>query len=633
MPNKWWETAAGPGPAATTNGLAYALHVSTYGAVGDGVTDDATAIQAGIAAAALAKQPLLFDAGKTYLVKSELTITSPVSLCATVANMGNGQYATIKAGPASAWTPGGGGMKSVFKVMTDGCYFSGIMADSNNMTKYCWFVGRSSFGHWEQCGAYNGLIDGFHLARYQNETGLPFAFNDTNHFEDCWAVNNGRLWMSNATALEGFKTQVVGGTVSTTSGSDVITFAGTDFATLAAWLRFGDFICISTGSGDFPATGAMYLRIDDVAIVPGSNQITVGHRFIPDQTLSGKKFMIGQGAGYWSCDFGDNNVNRISGGLWRGNGGAGIHASGLVGPHIENVQSDFNAFYGIAIGPGNVDQTFSTSLVHPYLESNLVSHLLYSGAYGINVISPEWGAGAQRNTLSHGAYGIAMPGSTENMSAIGSTASDVPSTKGSAFRNTGTVSQYVGGVSTQVAAQTIAYDNATLQLATSADVAYTSTPTLAAGVNYGDMCTLFNASAGNYTTVDDYRKRAGTTLRLKTPSVALGPGDSLTLMWDQTYWTELKRSVAAVAGSSTGSPGSATINQTQGRSAIAAGASTVTITNSMVVSGDVVMLTLEDLDATAIRLKVVTNNGNFVVTANANATATTKFSWLVVKQG
>jgi hypothetical protein len=84
-------------------------------------------------------------------------------------------------------------------------------------------------------------------------------------------------------------------------------------------------------------------------------------------------------------------------------------------------------------------------------------------------------------------------------------------------------------------------------------------------------------------------------------------------------------------GDSSASPGAATINKSAGRSAIAAGASTVVITNSKVLAASVVLAVLEDGDATATSIRVsAVAAGSFTVTANAAATAATKFRWAVI---
>lgn len=80
-----------------------------------------------------------------------------------------------------------------------------------------------------------------------------------------------------------------------------------------------------------------------------------------------------------------------------------------------------------------------------------------------------------------------------------------------------------------------------------------------------------------------------------------------------------------------GTPGDATANTPMGTSALAAMASTVRITNSLVTTASNVrtQLTGAAFDATATALLVTKGAGFFDVTANAPATATTTFDWTV----
>ncbi len=84
------------------------------------------------------------------------------------------------------------------------------------------------------------------------------------------------------------------------------------------------------------------------------------------------------------------------------------------------------------------------------------------------------------------------------------------------------------------------------------------------------------------------------------------------------------------AGNSTGTPGNATINLATGRSAIAAGASTVTITNSLVSATSIVFVVLQTNDATAILKNVVPGAGSFVVNTTAAVTGNTNFGWWTI---
>lgn len=80
---------------------------------------------------------------------------------------------------------------------------------------------------------------------------------------------------------------------------------------------------------------------------------------------------------------------------------------------------------------------------------------------------------------------------------------------------------------------------------------------------------------------------------------------------------------------STGTPGAATIDRPTGKSAIAAGASSVVITNSLVTAASRVLITPHARDATCKELIAVPAAGSFTVSGTANATATLPFSWEV----
>lgn len=80
---------------------------------------------------------------------------------------------------------------------------------------------------------------------------------------------------------------------------------------------------------------------------------------------------------------------------------------------------------------------------------------------------------------------------------------------------------------------------------------------------------------------------------------------------------------------STGSPGAATINRPIGKSAIAAGASSVVITNSLVTAASFIALTPHARDATCKELIAVPGAGIITVSGSANATAALPFSWEV----
>lgn len=79
------------------------------------------------------------------------------------------------------------------------------------------------------------------------------------------------------------------------------------------------------------------------------------------------------------------------------------------------------------------------------------------------------------------------------------------------------------------------------------------------------------------------------------------------------------------------SSGSRTVNRASGKNAFAIGAAVVTITNNLVTANSRVLCSLEFIDATLTTiLTCIPGAGSFVVTGNANATAATKFSWVVI---
>jgi hypothetical protein len=82
---------------------------------------------------------------------------------------------------------------------------------------------------------------------------------------------------------------------------------------------------------------------------------------------------------------------------------------------------------------------------------------------------------------------------------------------------------------------------------------------------------------------------------------------------------------------STGTPGAATINKPTGKSAIAAGASSVVITNSLVTAASRVIITPHARDATCKEIIAVPAAGFFTVSGTANATAALPFSWQVAE--
>ena len=75
--------------------------------------------------------------------------------------------------------------------------------------------------------------------------------------------------------------------------------------------------------------------------------------------------------------------------------------------------------------------------------------------------------------------------------------------------------------------------------------------------------------------------------------------------------------------------GAVTINKTLGRCNIAAGATTVVVTNSLVAATSNVFATIAQNDTTAILKNVVAGAGSFTITLTAAATANTAVNFVV----
>lgn len=94
-------------------------------------------------------------------------------------------------------------------------------------------------------------------------------------------------------------------------------------------------------------------------------------------------------------------------------------------------------------------------------------------------------------------------------------------------------------------------------------------------------------------------------------------------------WTALNGLIGILGTDSSGSPGNAAISRPSGKSAIALGASSVVITNTLVSVTSRVMITPQSRDATCKELIAVPGAGSFTVSGSANATAAVVFAWEV----
>lgn len=103
------------------------------------------------------------------------------------------------------------------------------------------------------------------------------------------------------------------------------------------------------------------------------------------------------------------------------------------------------------------------------------------------------------------------------------------------------------------------------------------------------------------------------------------------IFWDGTRFNITGGGLLVDTGDSSGTPGNATINAPAGRSAIAAGTASVTITNSLAQAASKIFISPLARDATGLLPTVTTHGvGSFIVTTSGNCTAALSFDWWIV---
>ena len=142
--------------------------------------------------------------------------------------------------------------------------------------------------------------------------------------------------------------------------------------------------------------------------------------------------------------------------------------------------------------------------------------------------------------------------------------------------------------------------------------------------------TVYNGTAGNSATTVAHS--FGNTNALSTPGAKIA---NFCINNANTTATEAANidvygRYNMAATDATGTPGAVTVNKAAGQVAIAAGASSVVVTNSLVTTASIVLVVLQRVDATLTQiLSVVPGAGSFTIRGNANATATTTMGFVV----
>jgi hypothetical protein len=128
---------------------------------------------------------------------------------------------------------------------------------------------------------------------------------------------------------------------------------------------------------------------------------------------------------------------------------------------------------------------------------------------------------------------------------------------------------------------------------------------------------------------------ADTTQTLNASDVAFGVNNNgnglLQVTGDGNVSLPTGGKLIVPAASSAGSPGNATINKPAGRSAIAAGNNTMTLTNSYINSSSMIFVVMEGSDATAKSIYAGSPGSGVVnISLDANCTSNVIFHWWVL---
>ena len=121
------------------------------------------------------------------------------------------------------------------------------------------------------------------------------------------------------------------------------------------------------------------------------------------------------------------------------------------------------------------------------------------------------------------------------------------------------------------------------------------------------------------------------TVLLSRPYSGIAAGVTVTLP-DSTEAALIAQGLASTAAATATSTGAQTMNVLTGKAAIAAGSSSVVITNALVTAGSKVVAYVAQAaaDGTLLRVeRVVPAAGSFTIYGTANATATTLIDWVV----
>lgn len=536
------------------------FNVKSYGAMGDGTTNDYAAIQTAITAAEVAGGTVLFPAG-TYRTNSELTASSTRKL-------------TIKGnGPTGTVIRAGAAITSVLNI-TGTVNLEDFTLDGNLLAQY---AGRASGGGCSEC-VFTRIV-----FTHAKKDGWYFPITgiyDNNSFYDCVFEFNGTIFRNAA------RSSVGGAAIETvTSGSvatNGLTITGTGTAFTSMGIRRGDFISV----GVFPLTEYLMINsvTDDTHIVLEDTSSAVNIR-------SSQPFAVSVGDGYHeSYGAADNNINKLIGGRARANAGCGLLFGGLYGPVVTGIQIDvhYNG-YAICVGNGMTNPCYGAQFTGVYIEGCAAGGWYLGYAPGITISGtvdtglgsprydgqvttgtpPRWRASDSSRAFGTwiGSSRFSYSGASD-IDPIGGGISNMPVSTTVAQRFTVVGNLRLNAIiCNAVAGTTITPSSAFPYMSLTGAVTMTATPSInTTGYNYGDILFMSIASGASELTFQDETLLAGSKIHLgKFQKLALST-DNTALWWFSPagYWSLIATDgvLSNVVGSGTHAVGQIVWNPT-----------------------------------------------------------------------
>lgn len=506
--------------------FAGALHVANYGATGNGTSDDGPALQRAMNDAFDLKQPLEFD-GKVYVTHQELD------------NQGITMRGCRGAGPTTIKAGVGTTLTAIMKV-NGTTSMNDFTLDGNGYAKHAMRLQFASYSVFENIKFYYTLSDGL------NSEGL----SDTVILRNCMSQSNGTVYRTSGgpNPAAGVYKPIVAGTVSTTSGSKVLTF--TDAHDWAAMnVRQGDWIVIAGTTAAFADC-----EIFCIGTIVDSTHLE-SQVYMPSfRNAAAKGFAILAGDGVRQEVASDNNNWYLTTYRCLNVAGAGLSFAGLYGARVDQLQAD--ACGGPAVRVGSASSTATSA---PCIVTRLSG--IYAETFGEQAPWCVFGAcfaGLEIEDVKFGFDAFYTPNASlgyGNVSAILAEPAVLSRPIGDAqvdytlkarlYRTTavGQMIYIPVGVGA-VAGTTISATYATILWATGNPGTMTAVPNISAGAE-GQIIHVFYTDAAGSMTLQSEAALAGSGLRLLSDTVTLSRRDSISLIYTDGSWREISRSVAA----------------------------------------------------------------------------------------